>query len=322
MLGSRRYLLRKVLQALLSLFIILVLNFLLMQAAPGDPIQRFVRADRLSLEQQEALRHEFGLDKSMPGQFVSYLGEAAKGNFGRSFISGQPVTEVILAHTWPTILLVGLSTIFSTLIGVSMGIISAWRRGTKTDKGLSGMSMAFYAMPDFWLGMMLLIVFASSFRWFPVGGYADPDSTGFAHIVDVAHHLFLPCLTLTIGYLAEYSLIMRSSLLDVMGDDFITIARAKGLKDKQVRQRHAVPNALLPTITVSILYFGFVVAGAIGVEYVFSYPGLGTLSADAIDAQDFPLQQGLLLMLAIIVLITTLLTDILYGYLDPRVREA
>lgn len=323
-MGSRRYLLRKVAQAFLSLFIVVILNFVLMQLAPGDPIQRFVRNDKLTQADQERLREEFGLDKSVPGQFVAYMQNTAQGNFGLSFISGQPVRDVILAHLWPTVLLVGLATLLSTILGVGIGIITAWRRGSKTDMTLSGMSMAFYSMPDFWLGMMLLIVFASWLRWFPVGGYMSPDSdlTGFQHILDVARHLFLPCLTLTLGYLAEYALIMRSSLMDVMGEDFITVSRAKGLKDKQVRNRHAVPNALLPTVTIVILYFGYVLAGAIGVEYVFSYPGLGSLTAQAINTQDFPLQQGLLLMFAIIIIIAVFFTNILYSYLDPRVREA
>jgi peptide/nickel transport system permease protein len=309
---------------MLSFFIILVLNFGLMQAAPGDPVQRFARSSRLTLADQERLREEFGLDKSMPVQFFVYLKNAAKGDFGLSFITGQPVRQVILAHTWPTLLLVGLATILATIIGVFAGIVSAWRRGSATDKAISAVGMAFYAMPDFWLGMMLLIIFAGWLAWFPVGGYSDPQAatTGFPHLLDVARHLTLPCAALTVGYLAEYQLIMRSALLDVMGEDFITITRAKGLRDSKVRMRHAVPNAMLPTITMTMLYFGYVVGGAIGVEFVFSYPGLGTLTANAIEAQDYPMQQGLLLMFAAIVLAATLFTDVLYGYLDPRIREA
>ncbi len=323
-MGSRRYYLRKVGMAVFQLVFVLLLNFLLIIAAPGDPVAIRARAEKLDQAEQQRLVEEFGLDKSIPEQFVSYLQQTAQGNLGTSFISGRPVSEMIAGRIWPTVLLVGLSTIFSTIIGVWFGIASAWRRGTKKDITLTSTGMVFYSMPDFWLGMMLLIVFASTLRWFPVAGFETPNSgfTGIDKFLDVAKHMFLPCLTLTVGYLAEYQLIMRSSLIDVMGEDFVQIARAKGLTDKQVRRRHAVPNALLPTVTIVILYFGYVVGGAIGVEIVFSYPGLGELTQQAIEAQDIPLQQGLLLILASIVIVLTLLTNILYGYLDPRVKEA
>jgi peptide/nickel transport system permease protein len=183
--------------------------------------------------------------------------------------------------------------------------------------------MTFYSMPDFWFGMMLLLVFAATLHWFPISGYmSDPTATGFAHIRDVASHLFLPVATLTIGYLGEYSLIMRSSLIDVMNEDFVGVARAKGLPDRLVRRKHAVPNALLPIVTMVILYFGYVLGGAVGVETVFSYPGLGKLTYDAIAEQDFPVMQAIFLLYSTAVIIANLIADITYGYLDPRVREA
>lgn len=323
-MGSRRYLLRKILQALFSLLFVLVLNFALTRMLPGDPVQMLVRGDRLTVADQEQLVKEFGLEGSTLDQFKAYMSETLRGNLGTSFISSRPVSEVILERLWPTLLLVGVATFFATIFGVLIGIVTAWKRGSRTDISLTGASMMFYSMPDFWLGMMLLIIFGSFLGLFPTGGNETYGAgyTGLQHFADVARHMFLPCLTLTLAYLAEYSLIMRSSLIDVMGEDFINTARAKGLRDKQVRRRHAVPNALLPTVTIVILYFSYVLAGALGVEYVFSYPGLGLLTVEAIDAQDFPVEQGLLLILAVVVIIATFITNILYGYLDPRVREA
>lgn len=323
-MGSRRYYIRRVGLAVFQLVFVLLLNFILIQAAPGDPVRIRVRSEKLSAEDQARLIREFGLDKSMPEQFVAYLGETAQGNLGQSFISSRPVAEVIAGRIWPTLLLVGIATILSTVFGIWFGIVSAWRRGTKKDVALTGIGMVFYSMPDFWLGMMLLIVFASVLGWFPVGGFETSNSglVGVDRALDIGQHLFLPCITLAVGYVAEYQLIMRSSLIDVMAEDFVHVARAKGLTDTQVRRRHAIPNALLPTVTMVILYFGYIVGGAIGVEIVFSYPGLGELTQQAIEAQDIPLQQGLLMILASVVILLTLFTNILYGYLDPRVREA
>jgi peptide/nickel transport system permease protein len=317
-------LLRKCFQALFSLWFVITLNFIMIQLYPGNPVQMQVRNDKLTAADQVRLTHEFGLDKPLFQQYLTYLNQTLHGNLGLSFISSRPVADVIGERLPPTLLMVGLATLFASIIGVLMGITTAWRRGTKRDIGISAFAMVFYAMPDFWLGMVLLIFFGATVHLFPVGQYdtAGAGYTGLAHYADVARHMFLPCLTLTVGYLAEYMLIMRSSLIEVMGEDFVNTARAKGLTDKSVRRRHAVPNALLPTVTVVILYFGYVISGVIGVEVVFSYPGIGLLTENAIQSQDFPVQEGLLLILACVIIVFTLITNILYGYIDPRVREA
>ena len=182
--------------------------------------------------------------------------------------------------------------------------------------------MATYAMPDFWLGMLLLVTFAVTFGWFPVGGITDSgsDATGRRKLVDQAHHMFLPALTLTLAYLGEYALVMRSSLLDTMREDYLTLARAKGLRDVVVRNRHAVPNALLPVVTLIAINFGFVLSGAIAVETIYSWPGLGLLSYEALRGPDLPMLQGLFLCFSAAVIFFNLVADLLYGYLDPRVR--
>jgi peptide/nickel transport system permease protein len=210
------------------------------------------------------------------------------------------------------------------VIGLYMGIRGGWERGSRFDTSSMGLSLLFYSMPDFWLAMMLLIVFSTALGWFPSGGYSTPnaDLTGVAHVVDVANHMVLPVITLVIAYIGEYYLVMRSSLLDVMGEDYITTVRAKGIRESRVLWGHAVRNAMLPTISVIALSIGYIIGGAIVVEVVFSYPGLGLLTFQALDAQDFLLLQGLFLFFTLAVLVSNLAADLLYSYVDPRVREA
>jgi peptide/nickel transport system permease protein len=318
---SRRYILRHVLHAAATLLFVLAFNFVLFRAV-GDPVKLLTRSSvHLDPQEQEALREEFGIDDPLPAQFVNYLGDTLTGEFGYSFISGRPVTTTISEKVWPTLLLVGTATILSTVFGVLIGIKGAWRRGSAFDTGSLLGSLTLYSMPEGWLGMILLITFAGTLGWFPAGGYESTDElTGFAHILDVAKHLFLPCLTLTLGYLGEFAIIMRSSLLEVMGEDFVQTARAKGVRDKDVRRRHAVPNALLPTFTLAFYSIGFILGGAVIIEEVFSWPGLGQLTYQAIEANDYPVIQAVFLLSSAAVILFNLIADISYGYLDPRVR--
>jgi peptide/nickel transport system permease protein len=321
---SRRYLLRKVLHAIATLAFVLAFNFVLFRAI-GDPVKLLTRAGSLHLDpqEQEALREELGLDAALPAQFVNYLGDTLRGEFGYSFASGRPVMTDVREKITPTLLLVGISTILSALFGILIGIRGAWRRGSPFDTGSLLGSLTLYSMPEGWLGMILLITFAGTLGWFPTGGIESADQlTGFAHLVDLAKHLFLPCLTLTLGYLGEYAIIMRSSLLEVMGEDFVQTARAKGVRDKDVRRRHAVPNALLPTFTLAFYSVGFILGGAIIIEQVFSYPGLGQLTYRSIDQEDYPVIQAVFLLSSAAVIFFNLLADVLYGYLDPRVKDA
>jgi peptide/nickel transport system permease protein len=252
--------------------------------------------------------------------------DTLQGDLGISYKFRRPVSEVIGERIWPTVLLLGLSTMLSTVIGLWVGIQGAWRRGSVFDRLSLGASLALYAMPEFWLGILLLIAFGvgvGSFPgMFPTGGMSTPgtDVTSPAGVVDVARHLFLPCLTLTLAYIAEYALVMRSSLLDELGEEYLTTARAKGLRDALVLRRHAVPNALLPTTTLIFLNLGFVVSGAITIETVYSWPGLGLLSYEALRTPDYPLLQGVFLLFSAAVILANVIADLLYAYLDPRVR--
>jgi peptide/nickel transport system permease protein len=319
---SLRFVGRKIAGSIITLFVVLVFNFFLFRIVKSDPVGTLLRGRNVPPEVKARLRHQFGLDKSKWEQFWLYLRQTLRGNLGVSFRTGQPVTHEIAITIWPTVWLVGLSTVLSTIIGLLLGIKSAWQRNSWFDRLSTGVSMFTYAMPDFFLGILLLAAFAFGLKLLPTGGIQSPAGTGggISHILDQAKHLILPCLTLTIGYMGEYAIVMRSSLLEVMGEDFLKVARARGLRDALVRRRHAVPNALLPTVTLVTINLGFVLSGAIAVETVYSWPGLGKATADAVSGQDFPMLQGLFLLFTAAVIIANLVSDLLYGYLDPRVR--
>jgi peptide/nickel transport system permease protein len=321
--GTRRYLLSKILQAVLTLLFVLVFNFFLFRGL-GDPTQLLAKQrGNLQPAALAQLRSELGLDLPLPQQFLNYLKQSAQGNLGLTF-DNQPVSSEIAKAVWPTVLLIGTSTIASIALGIWIGIAQGWRWGSKFDQTWLGITLVLYAMPEFWFGLLMIMLFSVTWSIFPSGGMETAASTltGFAHIADILNHLALPFFVLTVSYLAEYSLIMRSSLMEVLGDDFILVARAKGVRERNVRRRHAVPNALLPTMTVTILSLGYVLGGAIVIEAIFSWPGLGRLTYTAIGNQDYALLQGLFLLFSAAVIVSNLIADLLYSYLDPRVRAA
>jgi peptide/nickel transport system permease protein len=319
--SSQLYLLRKILHALVTLLFVLTFNFFLFRIMPGDPVALLTRSERLTPEDVAALRADYGLDEPLPQQYVTYMSNTLRLDFGISLRSGVPVSTLIAERLWPTVLLVGTGTVLSTVLGILIGIRGAWTRGSRFDSTTLYGSLVLYSVPEGWLGMLLLIVFSGTLGWFPAGGYESGQQTGLAHVIDVANHLFLPCLTLTLGYIGSYAIVMRSSLLEVMNDDFVLTARAKGVPDRLVRRDHAVPNAFLPTFTLVFLSFGFVLGGAIIIETVFSWPGIGLLTYTAIVNLDFPVIQGVFLLSSVTVILFNLFADVAYTYLDPRVRE-
>jgi peptide/nickel transport system permease protein len=322
--SRRDYLIRKLGFSLVTVLIVLVINFVLFRILPGDPVRAVIgRNVRISPEIQQSLRVQFGLDKPVfPNQFLDTLGQWARGNLGISWSLRKPVKDVLLAKLANTVVLIGLGQIFSIILGVVLGLLAGWKRKTAVDVGALTFSLIAWATPTFWLGIILLAA-GSSWLGLPTGGIVSPANVAkplYTVIPDVAHHLILPTLTLTILYLGEYMLIMRSSILEVLSEDYILTAKAKGLSQWQVLMRHGLKNAMLPIVTIIALNLGFTVSGAIYIETVFSYDGLGKLFQDALTKQDYPLLQGAFLLLAVSVIIANMLADILYTYLDPRVK--
>jgi peptide/nickel transport system permease protein len=323
-LSRRDYLFRKLGFSLMTVLIVLIINFVLFRILPGDPVRAVIgRNVRISPEVQQALRVQFGLDKPVfPDQFLDTLGQWAQGNLGISWSQRQPVKNILLGKLWNTLLLVGLGQVLSIILGVILGLLAGWKRKTPVDVGALTFSLIAWATPTFWLGIILLAA-GSTWLGLPTGGIVSPANVSkplYTIIPDVAHHLILPTLTLTILYLGEYMLIMRSSILEVLGEDYILTAKAKGMSHWQVLMRHALKNAMLPIVTLIALNLGFTVSGAIYIEAVFSYDGLGKLFQDALTKQDYPLLQGAFLLLAVSVILANMLADVLYTYLDPRVK--
>src|SRR3954454_19945903 len=321
---NRRWLAGKVAAALLTFAFVLVFNFFLFRVM-GDPTAQLARLPRATPQEIEKLKANYGLDKPITGQFADYVGDTAHLDLGLSQRSRQPVwDEIKTALPW-TLLLVGTGTLLATLIGSWLGVIAATRRGKKTDDGLLGFSLFTYAAPEYWIGIILILVFAVWIPIFPAGLQVTPGvefSGFFANAADVAKHLVLPATAITLMLLGQYFLIMRSSMVDVLTEDFITVKRATGLPWHRVVRRHAVPNALLPLVTLSAIQFGAVAGGLITIETIFSWPGLGQLTYNAINDKDFPVLQGTFLVFSIAVIVANLLADALYFVLDPRVQSA
>ncbi len=319
---SGRWLAGKVAAALLTLLFVILFNFFLFRVM-GDPTTQLARLPRSTPEEIEKLQASYGLDKPLIGQFTDYAGDTARFDLGTSQRSRRPVwDEIVDALPW-TLILVGTGTLIATLLGSWMGVIAATRRGQKTDDGLLGFSLFTYASPEYWIGIILILLFAVWIPILPSGLQVTPGvefSSVFAEVLDVAEHLILPATAMTLMLLGQYFLIMRSSMVDVLTEDFITVKRATGQRWDRVVRKHAVPNALLPLVTLSAIQFGSVVGGAITIETVFSWPGLGELTFTAINDKDFPVLQGTFLIFSFGVILANLLADILYFYLDPRVK--
>jgi peptide/nickel transport system permease protein len=319
---QRRYLFRKVVQAVMTLLFVLTFNFFLFRILPGDPVALMARSERLTPEDVAAQRAALGLDQPLPQQYVTYVKGTLTGDLGVSLHTGDPVTTVVASRIPPTVLLVGLGTLFATVFGVLIGIKGGWERGSRFDTSSLYGSLVLYSVPEGWLGMLLLILLSGMLGWFPAGGLEQGGLSGMTRVVDIARHLFLPLLTLTLGYIGEYAIIMRSSMLEAVNEDYVTVARAKGLPSLDVRRRHVVPNAFLPTFTLIFLSLGFILGGSVVIETVFSWPGLGLLTYDAIQTLDYPVIQAVFLLSSVAVIVFNLIADVTYSYMDPRVREA
>ena len=319
---TSRFILSKLLHALVTIAAIVALNFVLFRLMPGSP-ERQTRNPNLRPEVIQAERERMGLDKSIPEQFVLYVKSTLTGDLGYSIkYRGQPVVDVVLNAAGPTVLLIGLGELIAIVVGLWLGARSGWNRGGAIDRVGNGLSLILYSMPYFVIGMPLIIIFASGLGWFPTSGMTTPggDKTLAETLFDIGRHLVLPLTAIALGLIGAYSILMRASVIDTRAEDYITTARAKGLADGRILRAHAFPNAMLPMVTLIAINLGYVVAGAITAEVVFAWPGLGTLTVQALDSRDYPLLQAIFLLVAVSVVFFNFAADIVYGYLDPRVR--
>lgn len=321
-LGLKGFILRKIVAACLTIVAIVCVNFVIFRMAPGDPVRMMFRDPRVSAENLEEMRRSFGLDKPLGGQFVAYVKGLAHGNLGLSFSHRRPVLEVIAQKIPATLILVITALAIAIFLGVALGALAGWKSGTKFDTFILTASLTMYSIPTFALGIILLLVFAYHLAIFPLGGMATPASLleGPELVWDVLWHMFLPALSIVIWYVGEYVLLTRSSMIDVMGQEYITTAYSKGLKKIRILKNHALRNALLPVVTITGVNLGFAVAGVIEAETVFSWPGVGRLVYDAVSHRDYPLLQGVFLLFAFSVVLANLVIDLIYGYIDPRIK--
>jgi ABC-type dipeptide/oligopeptide/nickel transport system permease component len=315
------YVIKRTAFAVVTIFVAVTINFALFRLAPGSAVANLSRVPHATPELRHALEKQFGLDKSKGAQYVLYLKQLVHGNLGVSFANEQPVRSNLRTAIGNTVPMVLLGTIFAIVVGTLTGVVAAWRRGTPLETISVTTALGFYSMPTHWLGLMLVILFAGTL---PTGGMTNEfllNPSWWTHVKDVLSHMTLPALTLGLVLYGEYTLIVRSAMLETLGEDYILTARAKGLRPWTIVRRHALRNALLPIATLVALSLGYIVAGAILIETVFSWPGIGRAVYDAVLQRDYPMLQGAFLVLTVSVVFFNLLADLIYFKLDPRITQ-
>lgn len=321
MLG--KFITGKLLQYFIVIFLMLTLNFLLPRLMPGNPLVFLAGEDVgfMSSAEKDAILDKYGLNDSILEQYGTYIKNIFTGDFGYSYQQKRPISELLMERLPWTMLLTGLGLVLSTVIGVMFGAISAWRRGTNTDANLLTVFMFLSAMPSFWVGMILVSIFSAQLGWLPVFGAESAWSnyTGMDRFFDIGKHLILPLATLILISVTSTFMIMRYSMLNVLGEDYIMMAKAKGVKEKVIKYKHAMRNALLPVATVFMLSLGFILGGATVIETVFAYPGVGRLMFESVLSRDYPLIQATFLIITFSVVIANFLADLIYPLLDPKV---
>jgi peptide/nickel transport system permease protein len=320
----RSYVLSRLVWGALIVLCILVLNFLIIHMVPGDPLQAMLGDFPVPPGYAEQIRTEFGLDKPLGTQLVLYLLNLAHGNLGFSFANRMPVLDLVLARLGPTLLLMLPALFMAAVVGVVLGVTAAPRAGSIEDSALTAVSLFGYSVPIFWLGQVLVIVFAIQLGWLPAQGMNNmrEELHGIARALDVARHLVLPAFSVMIFYLAIVARVARASVAEALHHDYVLTAKAKGLSRRTILWRHVLPNAMIPVVTVIGFNFGQSLTGAILVETVFAWPGLGNLFITSITNRDYPVLQGIFLLTSVAVVVVNIGTDLLYATLDPRVRTS
>ncbi len=317
MANLRRFIAGRIIQMVITLIIILTITFILFEMLPARPYDLLSQSPLIKPSQKEHLIKLYGFDKPVHERYFIFMGNMLTFNFGYSISQGVPVWDELSLRIPRTILLFGLSVVVSYVLGALIGAYIGWRRGGVADGGAVLSSLIFYNMPSFWLGLILLFIFSYLLGWFPLTAWPQVASYG---PLDIAHHIFLPLITLVLLSLAGTILLMRTSMLEVIGENYILTAVAKGLKERTVLYKHAARNATLPLMTSFIISLAFAMGGAVVLEQVFSFPGVGLLYINSLYQLDFPVAQATLYILTLMVLIGNLIADILYAYLDPRIR--
>jgi len=323
-MGMKNYVFWRSLHTLIVIIAILAINFVLFRIMPGDPVKLMTRDPRLPEEMRQSVRVMFGLDKPLADQFIIYVQNVLQGNLGFSFAYRRPVGELLATRLLNTLPLMIGANLLAMTVGVIVGVVTAWKRGSRLDLAGQALALGFYSIPYFWFGMtvlMVLIVFLG--LDVPVGGLGVSGAvyaTRLDQIVDYLRHLMLPMTTYALGAVGSYALIVRNVMVEVLSEEFVVTARAKGLGDRAIMFGTVLRNGTLPLITLIALNFGFMVAGTIEIETVFSWPGIGLLVYRSILTRDYPVLQGAFLLLTISVVLANFAADLLYSYLDPRVR--
>ncbi|MEA9985500.1 ABC transporter permease [Subtercola sp. RTI3] len=315
------FILRRLGRSVFTIWFAVTVTFLLLRLLPGDPALA-IASPNMTDDARAALLTQYGLDKPLIAQYGIYLFELVRGNFGTSFTQSIPVMNVLLQRLPWTLLLTFTALLLTVLVGIPLGVLAASKKGRFIDKfvqivGVTGQSIF---VPS--IGVLLLFVFGLHLRWLPIGGAYDTNAYGMAWYGSVISHLILPAVSLMLIQLGSYVLTMRSTLIEALGEDYVTLARANGLPYRRILWKHALRNALLPTTTLIGLQLGFLVGGAVLTETVFAYPGIGRGIYEAVTQLDFPVLQGAFLLLAVTVVVANMLTDIVYGFLDPRVKTS
>ncbi len=318
----RTFLAVKTVRYLVVLFVIVTLNFLIPRLMPGDPLMNLVGEEAYYSAggALDAFREEMGLNQPLPGQYINYLGDLVRGDWGYSYLYLRPVSDAIVIHLGWSLVLILPAILLSALMGAISGSIAAARHGSRLDAGLTGGFLLAYSMPHYWLAMILLFVFAFLLGWFPLGKATSGGLSGVALVLDIGWHMLLPLLVLTLSKTAYDHLIVRNSVISIYGEDYILTAQSRGLSSSAVLFKHALRNSLAPLVTVTALQFGAIFSGALMVEVVFSWPGMGMLIYGAIGARDYPLLQYAFFIIAVCVLLANLAADLIYAWLDPRTR--
>lgn len=320
---TKEYLVKRLLISIATLAFVIILTFFLFRVMPGDPISILFHDPRVTPESKERMRIEFGLDKSLFDQFISFIIQLFRGNLGYSFAYQQPVSDVVMQALINTLIFAIPFVVLSTIAGVLVGIASSWWYKKKVDVLATSVSVLFWSMPVYWEGIVMILLFAVYIPIFPTSGmhsYGGNQTNIFGSLFDLLYHLALPLIAMVLGFMGQFALIMRSSMVDVLTEDYMLTANAKGLSTRQIIFKHALRNSLLPTITLLSMNLGFIVAGQIQIETVFAWPGIGRLIYSSITTRDYPVLQGTFLLTAVSVILLSLIADVIYTYLDPRIK--